>query len=209
MAKHRQLNTRFWDDNYIVNLDPIEKLLFLYILTNPLTSICGIYEVPLKRIAFDTGIDKDMVEKILSRFANENKVIYKDGWLAIINFLKYQSSSPTIQTGIENELKNVPNNLIQYIYPIDTVSNSYIDINKDIDKNIDKDKIVRFIKPTVVELKQYINEKNYSVDAENFIDFYESKGWMIGKSKMKNWKAAVRTWNSRNKADKKDNYKIL
>lgn len=51
-----------------------------------------------------------------------------------------------------------------------------------------------FVPPTLEEVKAYIQEKGYPVDAERFIDFYESKGWMIGKNKMKDWKAAVRTW---------------
>lgn len=57
-----------------------------------------------------------------------------------------------------------------------------------------KTKITRFIPPTAEEVRRYCQENNYSVDAERFVDFYECKGWMVGKNKMKNWKAAVRTW---------------
>jgi len=49
----------------------------------------------------------------------------------------------------------------------------------------------RFIPPTAEEINTYTAEKKINVDAQNFIDFYESKGWMVGKNKMKNWKAAV------------------
>lgn len=52
----------------------------------------------------------------------------------------------------------------------------------------------RFIPPTVDEVKAYCLERQNGIDAQTFVDFYESKGWMIGKSKMKDWKAAVRTW---------------
>lgn len=51
-----------------------------------------------------------------------------------------------------------------------------------------------FKRPSLDEVTEYCNERNNDVDAENFINFYESKGWMIGKNKMKSWKAAVRTW---------------
>lgn len=55
-----------------------------------------------------------------------------------------------------------------------------------------------FVKPTVEELDEYIKEKGYHFDAESFFSFYESKGWMIGKNRMKNWKMACVTWeNSR------------
>ena len=57
----------------------------------------------------------------------------------------------------------------------------------------------RFQKPTIEEIRQYCQEKGYNVDAEQFFNFYESKGWVVGKSPMKNWRAAVSTWNKREK----------
>lgn len=61
-----------------------------------------------------------------------------------------------------------------------------------------------FVKPTLDEVKNYCLERNNSVDPESFIDFYESKGWLIGKNHMKDWKAAVRTWEKRNKGESND-----
>lgn len=61
----------------------------------------------------------------------------------------------------------------------------------------DKEKEIkrkRFTPPTIQEVAEYCLEKGYAVDAERFIDFYASKGWMIGKNQMKDWKAAVRNW---------------
>lgn len=52
----------------------------------------------------------------------------------------------------------------------------------------------RFSPPTIEEIRAYILEKGYSFDAERFFDFYESKGWFVGKNKMKDWKAAIRNW---------------
>ena len=57
-------------------------------------------------------------------------------------------------------------------------------------------KTKRFVKPTIQEIKDYINEKNYNVDAERFFNYYESNGWRVGKNPMKSWKAALATWNS-------------
>ena len=56
----------------------------------------------------------------------------------------------------------------------------------------------RFIKPKLEEIEQFIIDNGYSVDAETFFDFYEAKGWKIGKATMKDWKAAVRTWHRKN-----------
>jgi len=53
---------------------------------------------------------------------------------------------------------------------------------------------VGFVKPTIIDIKEYCKERKNNVDAETFFDFYESNGWKVGKNKMKNWKASVRTW---------------
>ena len=61
------------------------------------------------------------------------------------------------------------------------------------DKN-KSDKRVVFVPPTVDEVRAYVNEKGYAINPEAFVDFYTSKGWMIGSNKMKDWRACVRTW---------------
>lgn len=55
-------------------------------------------------------------------------------------------------------------------------------------------KAKRFIPPTVDEVASYCQERGNGIDPEAFVDFYASKGWMVGKNPMKDWKAAVRTW---------------
>lgn len=59
----------------------------------------------------------------------------------------------------------------------------------------------RFVKPTVEEVTEYCTERGNSIDPQSFIDFYESKGWKIGSQPMKDWKAAVRTWEQRRKEE--------
>jgi len=61
-------------------------------------------------------------------------------------------------------------------------------------KRKEKPKPKRFVPPTPDDVKQYCRERNNAVDPERFVDFYASKGWMVGKTKMKDWKASVRTW---------------
>ncbi len=58
-----------------------------------------------------------------------------------------------------------------------------------------------FVKPTVEEVLAYCRERKSTVSAQAFVDFYESKGWMVGKNHMKDWKAAVRTWEQKDKAN--------
>lgn len=58
----------------------------------------------------------------------------------------------------------------------------------------DKPTRTRFIPPSREEVQAYCKERNNNVDAERFIDYYTSNGWMVGKNRMKDWKASVRTW---------------
>lgn len=67
-----------------------------------------------------------------------------------------------------------------------------------IKKGTDKpSRALRFSQPTVEEVADYCNERNSGIDAQAFCDFYESKGWKVGNSPMKDWKAAVRSWERR------------
>jgi len=72
---------------------------------------------------------------------------------------------------------------------------------------INKNKVITihnkyFNKPTTFEVQDYCKLRNNNIDAEAFIDFYESKGWMVGKNKMKGWRACIRTWEMRAKNKK-------
>lgn len=73
-------------------------------------------------------------------------------------------------------------------------------INKESNTNVlPKKSQSNFVPPTVEEVEAYCNERGNGIDAQTFVDFYESKGWMVGKNKMKVWKAAVRTWENEKK----------
>ena len=88
--------------------------------------------------------------------------------------------------------------------PIRSYTNDTKD--KEEDKEEDKDSIIlgdrkksakRFTPPTVDQVREYCMERRNMVDPQRFVDFYESKGWVVGKARMKDWKAAVRTWERR------------
>lgn len=92
-----------------------------------------------------------------------------------------------------------------------TNSNTEIEIEiekeKDIEKSKRENKRKRFTPPTLEEVQAYCLERNNTIDPQHFIDYYTSNGWLVGKNKMKDWKAAVRTW-ERNGYSKKDNKPI-
>lgn len=69
-------------------------------------------------------------------------------------------------------------------------------------KNEEEIGATNFIPPTVDEVKSYISERGYSwLDPEQFVNFYQSKGWMIGKNKMKDWKACIATWKKKHNSN--------
>jgi uncharacterized protein (DUF2164 family) len=82
------------------------------------------------------------------------------------------------------------------------ISKTYDKHMENENENIIKlDKGVKFQKPSLIEIKQYCNDRKNNVDSNKWFDFYESKGWMIGKNKMKDWKAAIRTWEKTNEPE--------
>lgn len=94
-------------------------------------------------------------------------------------------------------------NNLQQNCNVDTDTDTDTDIDKDIDINKKENtKRKSFVPPTVDEVKEYLDSVGSKVDAEAFVAFYESKDWMIGKNKMKSWKAAIVTWEKRNGLDR-------
>lgn len=77
---------------------------------------------------------------------------------------------------------------------------------KDISKDMNKK---RFKKPTVEEVRAYCLERKNGINAETFVAFYDSKGWLVGKSPMKDWRACVRTWEQNNYGKPKTMHKPM
>ena len=159
-------------------------------------------------LASVTGHQVGTVKQALSMFKDlglidvlENGAIYM---LDIQNFIGRGSSEADrkreYRQRIENDRTNVQTNLRQ----ISDKNPPEIEIELEKDIEIEKEihssakstttKRKRFEKPTLSEIKEYCIERNNNVDAQHFYDYYESNGWKVGKNSMKNWQAAVRTW---------------
>ena len=116
--------------------------------------------------------------------------------LGLVRVVKFDGRKRYVESTIQfkadlNESSMQDGTFVQH-----TDNNEYININNN---SLYKKGSTRFQKPTIEEIRQYCLEKGYNVDAEQFFNFYESKGWVVGKSPMKNWRAAVCTWNKREK----------
>ena len=105
------------------------------------------------------------------------------------NSLSIQSNNPIL----ENE-----NPIHLNTYPID--ENEPISTIKDYtnkDKTIKDERALAFLKPTIEEIEYYCIGRHSPIDAELFFDYYESIGWIVGKSPIKDWRATIRTWEKR------------
>ena len=134
MSTQRYVSTSFWDDPWICSLDPSEKLLYLYLMTNPLTNIAGVYEITIRRICFDTGFNNDIVEKILSRFEEAGKAYYHQKTIVIPSWPRHQKSEhrEKIKKGIITVLQNLSQDFLEYLdsidyqFDLDTVNSTII-----------------------------------------------------------------------------------
>lgn len=113
--KLRSVDTAFWSDPFVENLDPIEKLMFLYLLTNPLTTLSGIYEISVKRIGNETGIDRDMVKKLLDRFEEAGKVYYYENHIILANYQSHQKYNPMMQKNVVDQMSKLPEEVLSYV----------------------------------------------------------------------------------------------
>jgi len=139
-------------------------------------------------IATKLKISESKVQRILKCYETEHMIEQQTSnqnrLVTVLNWELYQGSEQQNEQQMNNQR---------------TTSEQRVNTNKN-DKNDKNDKKNNniFIPPTLEEVTSYCKERKNSVDPQRFIDFYESKGWMIGKNKMKDWKAAVRTWERRN-----------
>ena len=114
---------------------------------------------------------------------NYNKLAYdRTLWYAFSDLAesilpKWQMEDPEMANGYFQKVEPIPDNKP--------------------DNDTDRVALKRFTPPTVDEVAAYCGERNNRIDPQTFVDFYASKGWVVGKSKMKDWKAAIRTWEKR------------
>lgn len=153
------------------------------------------------KIASDTQISRSKVQRILKTFKNDMQIdtqtCSRGTLISIRNWEKYQLDDTESDTRV-----------IRKRYASDTQvstnNNDNNENNKEIVTKVTTKKV--FAKPTVEEVRAYCRERNNGINADSFVDFYESKGWLIGKNKMKDWKAAVRTWERSRKNNERDTY---
>ena len=172
----------------------------------------------IKRGQFITSIAKladkwmwsfNTVKKFLNLLESDHMLIRKSDntktLITIVNYEVYQYSEDENSEDIDrptDRLADRPTDGQRADLLTDRLTPNNNDNNENNDiKNIKREKktVKRFIPPTVDEVRAYCQERHNGIDPETFVDFYSSKGWKVGSNPMKDWKAAVRTWEKRNK----------
>lgn len=91
MAIYRQVQTLFWQDGFIMELTPEDKYFFLYLMTSPRTTQCGIYELPKRMAEAELGYSRETIDRLIKRFEDYGKIIYsaETREIMILNWMKY------------------------------------------------------------------------------------------------------------------------
>lgn len=161
------------------------------------------------KISADTGLSDRQVRTALSHLVSSGEIVMKstNKWtkITVCKYDTYQSESPgECQADDEQATSKRQASDKQPT----TLKESKKEITEEEKKVGDdaspsapeKPKRKVFVKPTIAEINDFCKEKHIGIDAERFFNYYESKGWFVGKSPMKDWKAAVRTWASNQKS---------
>ena len=169
-----------------------------------------------KKVQRMVGASDDDLKLLLAKnflIVFESGVVVIKHW-KIHNYIRNDRYKPTVYEDEKAMLKEKENGAytlgipsgIPNGYRLDTqvrLGTDSIELGKDRVDDADKPPRTRFTPPTVDEVRAYCTEKGYPVDAERFVDYYTSNGWMVGKNKMKDWRAAVRTWAKKDSQQKK------
>ncbi len=211
------VDPEFWLDEEITSLD-YEYRLF-YIGTWNFSDDYGVVENSAKKLKAQIFPYDDVdCDKILDKLIKIKKLIPFDAdgkkWLFIKKFLKYQR----VDKPSRNRNPQAPKELLGEDYPTtpeplnDEVKLREVKLSKDKRRESSNKDIKKFIKPTLQEIKEYCIQRENKVNHLKFFNHYESNGWKVGRNNMKNWKAAVRTWESSdfiNNKTKSDSERIL
>jgi hypothetical protein len=129
-AEYRSVHTEMWRaDDWFQTLPTDARLLWIYLFTNPSASVAGIYKLPLRTMANETGLDLSRVTDLLAEFSTAKKAYYQDGIVWVRKMRDYQlpgKTSPQLIAHLNKEIAKIPDGylkreyLIAYGYSIDT-----------------------------------------------------------------------------------------
>ena len=112
MSGFRQVHSKMWGkDKWFLDVEPLHKLLFIYLFTNEAASFSGLYELPLKVMEFETGLTKEVIEEGFDYFSSKDKAYYDEetSVVWVVNMPKYHTmKSPPQKKKVLSDLALVP-----------------------------------------------------------------------------------------------------
>jgi hypothetical protein len=197
----KYIDSKLWDDDWFQNLTYQNKLLWIYLFST--CDEMGVWKLNKKQAEFQIGF-KIQWENLEKSFNNGKKrILFTDHSISILEYILFQygnkikTSNHPFHVRLREKLKSYPIDRVsdRVGYPIDTLIEKEKETEEEKEKEKEKEKSHKIFKiPSIEEVKTYIKENGYDVDFNKWFNFYSSKGWMIGKNHMQDWKAAVRTW---------------
>lgn len=212
--------TNKWDDAWFSELSNDAKILFYYISEK--CNNAGFYEINKKIMLVQTNMNEARSRECFTEIkkAYVMSVDKKTVWLK--NFIKHQRKLPLkenvsnhrqiinlLKLNSENPDKFPENKDILKLLPASV--KPIKEVKKEVKEVVEP--VKKFVKPTIDEIKSYMELKNIPnavIESNNFYNFYESKGWKVGKNAMKSWKSAIDgTWAKSIKEKNKDKFSVL
>lgn len=197
----RFTDTDLWKKTWFFDLTPAEKLAWFFIKDQ--CDNVGVWDPNIRLAETIIGTQLDW-EKFMAK-THDNLILLDNGKWFIPDFcgFQYGELNENCRPHQSYLLLLRKHGLIGFKgYPkgIHTLKDKDKEKDKEKEQEKDKDKEQKnFKKPTVNEVSEYCKERGNSIDPVAFISHYESNGWMVGKVKMKDWKAAIVTWERKDK----------
>jgi hypothetical protein len=122
-GEFRQFHVNFWQASAVESMDPVEKLLYVYMISSPKSNMEGVYKTTLRRISFETGIDRDMILKISERLESVKvggivKSEAGDYWVIVSHAPEFMTASESIQTYFAKNIEEVPSEVVQEMHRV-------------------------------------------------------------------------------------------
>jgi hypothetical protein len=168
--KTRIIHTKFWRDNYITTLSQIEKLAFLYFISNECVGLLPAYELPDRVIQMDLNLkDLEEVNQIKHKFETDNKIKFLNGYVIVTNMIKYQSyldGNDRQFNALMSELSYLPECVIEVVGNL-LLTSQQLDINRKV-----KYKILN------TKNKEEIEKENRRDERRKYLS--SKFGWKLG-----------------------------
>ena len=180
------------------------RSLFIYLLVNANWKDGYFYDTPVKRgqlltsikhLSDGAGISTSSIKRWLKRLKNSGEIDIKATnrytLITIVNYGFYQDLPKEVNQQMNQQVNYQVNQQVNHNR---TINNKNKQVN-----NIERE---QFTPPSLEMVQDYCQERNNSLDPNLFIEYYTANGWLVGKNKMKDWKAAIRSWERREQKPK-------